>query len=66
MNQEPKEDVASYYHAIPLIKLENNMSGKLVKLLLIPLMAFLDAVAFGTFLAVKFEFFKVFFISRFN
>ena len=34
--------------------------------LLIPLMAFLDAVAFGTFLAVKFEFFKVFFISRFT
>lgn len=32
MTQEPKEDVASYYHAILLIKLENNMSGKLVKL----------------------------------
>ena len=32
MKQEPKEDVASYYNAIPLIKLENNMSGKLVKL----------------------------------
>lgn len=32
MKQEPKEDVALYYHAILLIKLENNMSGKLVKL----------------------------------
>ena len=32
MKQEPKEDVASYYYAILLIKLENNMSGKLVKL----------------------------------